>query len=161
MYVYFEDNQIIKTGVSIEGIKDYANERHWTPEQIETLEFVGTHIIADAEPNIALKSLLRKTRADSKADGYNRGPFTDTDTDAEQELDRWKDRSGDYVKFVDEEAMIEAQDAETRFPILYIGKLMDAYLIRIYQDEIIIAKIQPLWDSPPKHVQISLVRFAE
>ena len=163
MYVFYDihKKQLVKTGVSINGLKRYARSREWTQEEIDNLQFVGTDIFETNEPTISLKTLLRTTRADAKANGLNIGPDAEIAPAAEKELDRWKDRIGDYVKFVDEDALLEAQDAETRFPILYIGKLMDAYLIRIYQDEIVIAKIKPMWSDIPKHIQISLVRFAD
>ena len=30
-----------------------------------------------------------------------------------------------------------------------------------HQDEILVAKIQPMWDDTPKHISTALVRFAD
>ena len=76
-------------------------------------------------------------------------------------LNDWKGRIGDYVKFVDEEAVIEAVTDGTQYPMLYIGKLDDAFVIKFYQDEILYAAIKPMWDEPIKYIPCSNVRFAD
>lgn len=90
-------------------------------------------------------------------------PFIDIteSVPAPADLNGWKARIGDYVKFVDEEAVVEAIIAETQYPILYIGKLVDAYVIKIYQEEILYASVKPMWDAPIKCIPCSSVRFAD
>ena len=73
----------------------------------------------------------------------------------------WRLCIGEYVKFVDEQAVIEAHIKGTQFPMLYPGKLVDVLPIRIYQDEVIHAKIIPLWTNEPKFIPVSNVRMAE
>ena len=64
MYVYMDEatKSFVETGVGVESmfesLRDYANSRSWTPEEIETVVFQVTHILADVEPNIYLKDLL-------------------------------------------------------------------------------------------------------
>lgn len=90
-------------------------------------------------------------------------PFIDIteSVPAPTDLNGWKERIGDYVKFVDEQAVVEAIIAETQYPTLFIGKLDNVFLIKIYQDEILYARIKPMWSDEMQYIPCSNVRFAD
>ena len=65
------------------------------------------------------------------------------------------------MKFVDEQAVFEAFNSGTKYPLLYHGKLDDVFIIKIYQDEILYARIKPMWSDDMQYIPISNVRFVE
>ena len=84
-------------------------------------------------------------------------PLAESPTDFEA----WKARIGDYVKFVDEQAVIEAFNAGTEYPLLYHGKLDDVLTIKIYQDEVLYARIKPMWSDDMQYIPICNVRLVD
>ena len=77
------------------------------------------------------------------------------------DIEKWKNRIGDYVKFIDEQAVFEAFSAGTEYPLLYVGKLQDVFVIKIYQDEILYARIKPMWSDEIQCIPTTNVRFAD
>ena len=75
------------------------------------------------------------------------------------DFEAWKARIGDYVKFVDEQAVIEAIGNGTQYPLLYHGTLDDVFIIKISQDEILYARIKPMWSDDMQYIPISNVRI--
>ena len=76
-------------------------------------------------------------------------------------IQQWQANIGGYVKFVDEEAVHEARIAGTRYPMLYVGKLIDVHPMQICQDETLYAEIKPMWTDEPKFVPVSQVRLVD
>ena len=79
----------------------------------------------------------------------------------EDSFETWTSRIGSYIKFVDEEAIIEAQADGTKYPKLYHGTLRDILPISIYGSETLYAKIEPRWTTKPKFVPVSQVRLVD
>jgi len=82
-------------------------------------------------------------------------PLAESPTD----LEAWKARRGDYVKFIDEQAVFEAFSSGTQYPLLYHGKLDDVFILKIYQDEILYARIKPMWSDDIQYIPTTHVRF--
>ena len=74
-------------------------------------------------------------------------------------LEAWQKRIGQPVKFVDEEAVIEAYQKGTKYPMLYHGTLKEVLSIGIITRYTLYAKIEPRWTDEPKFVPISQVRI--
>ena len=77
------------------------------------------------------------------------------------DIEKWKARIGDYVKFVDEQAVFEAFSAGTEYPLLYQGTLDDVFVIKIYQDEILYTRIKPMWSDDIQYIPATNVRFVD
>ena len=75
--------------------------------------------------------------------------------------DTWKARIGKPVKFVDEEAVIEAYQKGTDYPLLYHGTLREVLYVRIVGRQTLYARIEPRWTEIPKFVPISQVRLVQ
>lgn len=60
-YAYFneEANKWVDTGVSKDRIYEWATSQEWTDKEIETIEFIGRHIIAGVEPSISLSRIMQ------------------------------------------------------------------------------------------------------
>ena len=67
----------------------------------------------------------------------------------------WTAKLGEPVKFIDEQAVLEAHQQGTCFPIVYYGRLID--VIRLYSKCIPYAQIKPFWDAPDKFIPLSNV----
>ena len=67
-------------------------------------------------------------------------------TPAQQQA--WTAKLGEPVKFIDEQAVIEARQQGTSFPMLYYGRLIDVFIIRLNSKCIPYAQIKPFWDAP-------------
>ena len=74
-------------------------------------------------------------------------------------FDTWKRRIGKPVKFVDEEAVIEAYQKGTDYPLLYHGTLREVLYVGIIGRKTLYARIEPRWTETPKFVPISQVRL--
>lgn len=82
---------------------------------------------------------------------------------AENTIDKaaWNARIGDAVKFADEQAVFEAFHAGTEYPFLYYGTLESVFIIKIYQGEILYARIKPRWSDDIQYIPTANVRFVE
>ena len=76
-------------------------------------------------------------------------------------FETWERRIGKPVKFVDEEAVIEAYAEGTEYPRLYHGTLRAVLYIRIIGRHTLYAKIEPRWTETPKFVPVSQVRLVK
>ena len=76
-------------------------------------------------------------------------------TPAQQQA--WTAKLGEPVKFIDEQAVIEARQQGTSFPMLYYGRLIDVFIIRLNSKCIPYAQIKPFWDAPDKFIPLSNV----
>ena len=74
-------------------------------------------------------------------------------------LEAWQKHIGKPVKFVDEEAVIEAYTKGTQYPRLFHGTLKEVLSIGIITRHTLYAKIEPRWTDTPKFVPISQVRI--
>ena len=97
------------------------------------------------------------TDRDPHGRDWRAAPLAENPTD----LEAWKARIGDHVKFVDEQAVFEAFIARTEYPILYHGTLDDVFVIKIYQDEILYARIKPMWSDDIQYIPTASVRFVD
>ena len=78
-------------------------------------------------------------------------------TEAQAQQIEWTAKLGEPVKFIDEQAVLEAHQQGTCFPIVYYGRLIDVFLIRLYSKCIPYAQIKPFWDAPDKFIPLSNV----
>ena len=78
-------------------------------------------------------------------------------TEAQAEQIEWTAKLGEPVKFIDEQAVLEAHQQVTCFPMLYYGRLIDVFLIRFHSKCIPYAQIKPFWDAPDKFIPLSNV----
>ena len=69
-------------------------------------------------------------------------------TEAQAEQIEWTAKLGEPVKFIDEQAVLEAHQQGTCFPMLYYGRLIDVFLIRFHSQCIPYAQIKPFWMRP-------------
>ena len=76
-------------------------------------------------------------------------------TEAQAEQVEWTEKLGEPVKFIDEQAVLEAHQQGTCFPMLYYGRLIDVFLIRFHSKHIPYAQIKPFWDAPDKFIPLS------
>ena len=61
------------------------------------------------------------------------------------------------VRFVDEQAVIEAQQNDTKYPKLYWGRIRDILTITVFNQEIPYVKIEPMWTTKPTLIPMSHV----
>ena len=76
-------------------------------------------------------------------------------------FDIWQKRIGKPVKFVDEQAVIEAYQKGTAYPMLYHGILREVLYVRVVGQKTLYARIEPRWTTEPKFVPISQVRLVK
>ena len=76
-------------------------------------------------------------------------------------LEAWQKHIGKPVKFVDEEAVIEAYTKGTQYPRLFHGTLKEVLSIGIITRHTLYARIEPRWTDTPKFVPISQVRIVQ
>ena len=84
----------------------------------------------------------------------------DTD-EAIADFQRWRQHIGDYVRFIDEQAVIEAHHKGTKYPIMYHGRIQDVIVVSLKQTESVHLVIKPMWTDTPTFIHCALCSLVE